>query len=47
MWDQFSLITINYDFNNLIITVFLIVSKVVVKFRYEVGIRDLKHGHAE
>ncbi len=25
----------------------LIVSKVVVKFRYEVGLRDVQYGHAE
>ncbi len=44
-----TILTINYDFylNKLLIFCLLIVSKVVVKFRYGVGLRDLKYGHTE
>ncbi len=42
-------ITINYDFcfNKLLICCLLVVSKVVVKFRYMLGLRDLEYGQAE
>ncbi len=45
---QFSLLT-NYNFclNKLLICCLIIVSNVVVKFRYVVVLRDLKYGHVE
>ncbi len=47
--DQFSLLTNNYDIyvNKILICCLLTVSKVVVKFRYGIGLRDRKYGHAE
>ncbi len=41
-------LTINCDFclDKFLICCLLIVSKIVVKFRYGVGLRDLKYGHA-
>ncbi len=35
-----------FSLNKLLICCSLIVSKVVVKFRYRVGLRDLKYDHA-
>ncbi len=42
-------ITINYDvcFNKLLICCLLVVSMLVVKFSYMVGLRDLEYGQAE
>ncbi len=36
-----------FAFNKLMICSLLIVSKVVVKYRYGVGLRDLEYGYAE
>ncbi len=40
-------LSINYSFDKLLIFCLVIVSKVVVKFRYGVVLRDLKYGHVE
>ncbi len=45
--NQFSLLTMAFAFNKLMICSLLIVSKVVVKYRYGVGLRDLEYGYAE
>jgi len=56
VWSHFSLGTnshyyliINYIFCNikLLICCLFVVSKIIVKFKYEVGCRDLKYGNAE